>query len=178
MTGRDNKRDRPEFGGDVSSAPLTDTREAMELAQTAQARLETTDAAAEHYGLDPRSIQACSEKMLDTIHRGSCQQDVLWVLEISLAMITAVMAVRNEPLPVTGQVDPASYAMSVLRDIATAARERGLDFAALEQAAAGVLKDAEADGDSHLETYWAINRATASCELAWARSLAEDPPVT
>ena len=100
----------------------------------------------------------------------------MWVLEIAQAMLTAVMAVRGEPLPVAGQVDPASYALSVLRDFATAARERDLDFAVLEHAAAEVLKDAEHRGHGNLEAYWALNRATASCELAWARSLADDEP--
>lgn len=99
----------------------------------------------------------------------------MWILEIAQAMLTAVMAVRRDPLPIVGAVDPTGYALSVLRDLATAARERNLDFAQLEQAAAGVLKDAEQRGYADLEAYWGLNRATASCELAWARSLADMP---
>jgi hypothetical protein len=99
---------------------------------------------------------------------------VLWVVEIAQAMITAVMAVNREPLPVSHRVDPASYAMSVLRDLATAARQKGLDWALLEGAAAACLREAEATGHTNAETYWGLNRATASLELAWARSLAEE----
>ena len=98
----------------------------------------------------------------------------MWVIEIAVAMITAVMAVNREPLPVAQQVDPASYAMSVLRDLATAAREKGMPWTDLEAAAASCLRQADADGYTNQEAYWALNRAMASLELAWARSLADD----
>jgi hypothetical protein len=153
--------------------PSSDTRSALELAQTAKARFETTEAAATAHGLDLERVKTCAENLLDGIHRGPQQASALWVLEIALAMITAVMAVNREPLPVASQVDPASYAMSVLRDLATAAREKGLDWVGLETAAAEGLRRAEADGFTNQEAYWALNRATASLELAWARSLAE-----
>ncbi len=187
--------------------PSSDTRSALELAQTAKARFETTEAAATAHGLDLERVKTCAENLLDGIHRGPQQalvvpalpvdrpghvdhpparqgarrgdrgdprvDSALWVLEIALAMITAVMAVNREPLPVASQVDPASYAMSVLRDLATAAREKGLDWVGLETAAAEGLRRAEADGFTNQEAYWALNRATASLELAWARSLAE-----
>ena len=86
-----------------------------------------------------------------------------------------IVAVNGEPVPVSDQVEPASYAMSVLRDLSTAAGEKGLEFSPLEHAAADCLKTAEADGFSNQEVFWGINQATGSCELAWARSLASDP---
>lgn len=153
--------------------PSGDTRSALELAQTARARFETTEAAATAHGLDLERVKTCAEKLLDGIHRGPQQDGAMWVLEIALAMITAVMAVNREPLPVASQVDAASYALSVLRDLATAAREKGMDWPGLEAAAAEGLRRAEADGFTNQEAYWALNRATASVELAWARSLAE-----
>lgn len=155
------------------NTPLGD-RESLELAQTAKARFETTEAAAEHYGFELGRVEICNKHILDGIHRSANQKHVLWVLEIAQGMITAVMAVNGEPLPVSDKVDPASYAMAMLRDIAKAAQAQGLDFASLESQAAASLKTADAEGFTHLETYWAINQATASCELAWARSLAED----
>ena len=148
-----------------------DQRSALELAQTAKARFETTEAAARNYGLDLERVKACAEDLLERLHRGSQQDNVLWVLEISVAMITAVMAVNREPLPVTSQVDPASFALSVLRDLATAAREKAMDWPGMESAAVEVLRQAEGKGFSNQEVYWALNRATASLELAWARSL-------
>lgn len=150
-----------------------DRRDAMELAQTAKARFETTELAAEKYGLDPQRVKNLSEQILDGIHRGPQQENVLWVLEIALAMITAVMAVNREPLPVAQQVDPASYAMSVLRDMAVDAAARGLDWAELEGEAAGALRRADETGHNNSEAYWALNRATAQLELAWARDMAE-----
>ena len=150
----------------------TDARQALELARTAQARFETTEAAARRHDLALGRIEACSENFLSRIHRGPGQESVMWVLEIAGAMLTAVMAVGGEPVPVSDQVDPAAYALSVLRDLATAAQEKGLDYAALETVAAECVKEAEQEGYSNLETFWALNRATASCELGWARSLA------
>lgn len=150
-----------------------DSRSALELAQTAKARFETTEAAARSYGLDQDRVKSCGDNILDGIHRGAQQENVLWVIEIAVAMITAVMAVNREPLPVAQQVDPASYALSVLRDLATAAREKGLPWDDLETAAAACLRQAEAEGFNNQEVYWALNRATAWLELAWARSLAE-----
>lgn len=151
-----------------------DTRQALELARTAQARFETTEAAAGKLGLDLERIKLCSDKFLAGIHEGSGQDSVMWILEIAGAILTAVMAVNGEPVPVSDQVDPASYAMSVLRDLSAAAGEKGLEFPPLEQAAADCLKAVEADGFSNQEVFWGINQATASCELAWARSLASD----
>lgn len=151
-----------------------DARSALELAQTAKARFETTEAAAESHGLDLDRVKTCGDHLLDRIHRGPQQENVLWIIEIAVAMITAVMAVNREPLPVAQQVDPASYAMSVLRDLATAAKEKGMSWNDLEAEAADCLRQAEADGFSNQEAYWALNRATASLELAWARSLADD----
>ena len=154
-----------------------DQRQALELAQTAKARFETTEAAAQNQGLDLERIAACSQRFLDDIHAGPCQQDVMWVLEIASAMLTAVMAVNGESLPISSQVDPASYAMSVLRDLQTAAQDKGLEFSSLEAAAAEGLRQADADDYSHSETYWALNRATASVELGWARSLVDGKSV-
>lgn len=153
----------------------SDARQALELANTAQARFETTEAAARKLSLDSGRLAACSEQLLARIHRGPGQDSVMWVLEIAGAMLTAVMAVGGQPVPIAAQVDPASYALSVLRDLSTAAAEKGLDFPVLEQVAAECLKEAEATGYTDQETFWAINRATASCELAWARSLAGEP---
>ncbi len=158
---------------DTRNENISTDRDSLELAETARARFETTEAAAASYGLDLQKIKECALKMLDTIHRGKCQQDVFWVLEISQAMITAVMAVNGEPLPVSEHVDPASYAMAALRDLSSAAAESGRNFPELEIAAVGVLRDADTDDYSHQEVYWAINRATASVELGWARSLGE-----
>ena len=152
-----------------------DARQALELARTAQARFDTTEAAAEKHGLDLERIRPCSEEFLARIHQGPGRDSVMWILEIAGAMLTAVMAVNREPVPISDQVDPASYAISVLRDLSTAAGEKGLDFSLLEQSAANCLKAAEADGFSNQEVFWAINQATASCELAWARSLAGEP---
>jgi len=151
-----------------------DARSALELAQTAKARFETTEAAAESYGLDAERVKACGNGLLDQIHRGPQQENVMWVIEIAVAMITAVMAVIREPLPVAQQVDPGSYAMSVLRDLATAAREKGMSWTDLETAAADCVRQADGDGYTNQEVYWALNRAIASLELAWARSLADD----
>jgi len=162
----------------MTSPPNPDQRQALELAQTAKARFETTEAAAEQQGLDLERIAACSQELLDGIHAGPCQEDVMWVLEICSAMLTAVMAVQGESLPISSQVDPASYAMSVLRDLKTAAEEKGLDFLVLEATAAEGLKKADSEGYSHPETFWAINRATASVELGWARALVEGPSDT
>jgi len=148
-------------------------RDALELAQTARSRFETTEAAAESHGLDMQRIKDCSMEMLDAIHQGKWQQDVFWVLEISQAMITAVMAVNGEPLPVSEKVDPASYAMAALRDLSAAAGESGRNFTDLEGVAVENLRDADAKSYTNLEVYWAINRATASVELGWARSLGE-----
>ena len=156
----------------MTASEDADTRQALELARTAQARFETIDAAARKLGLDQARIETCSEEILAGIHRGPGQDSVMWVLEIIGAMLTTVMAVKGEPVPVSDQVDPASYALSVLRDLSTAAREKGLDFPVFEQVAVECLKGADAAGFNHQETFWAINRATASCELAWARSLA------
>ena len=147
-------------------------RDAMELAQTAKARFETTELAAEKYGLDPERVKALGDQILDGIHRGPQQENVLWVLEIAIAMITAVMAVNREPLPVAQQVDPASYAMSVLRDMAVDAAAKGLDWIELEGAAVEALRKADESGYSNAEAYWALNRATAQLELAWARDMA------
>ncbi len=157
-----------------------DKREALELAQTAQARFETTELAVQKYGLDLERVKDLGNAMLDCIHRGPQQENVLWVLETAIAMITAVMAVNREPLPVAQQVDPASYAMSVLRDLATDAEARGIGWAPLEEAAADVLRMADETGYGNPEAYWALNRATAQLELAWARDLAEpeDGPAT
>ncbi|MCP4292381.1 MAG: hypothetical protein GY780_11180 [bacterium] len=151
-----------------------DKREAMELAQTAKARFETTELAVEKYGLELDRVSVLGDSILDQIHRGSQQENVLWVLEISLAMITAVMAVNNEPLPVSQQVDPASFAMSVLRDMAHDAREQGLSWQELEKCAAEVLRSADESGHNNAEAYWALNRATAQLELAWARDMAKE----
>ena len=153
-------------------AAAGDTRQALELAQTAQARFETTKAAAERYGFDLTRAVDCAERILDRVHRGPCQDQVMWVLEIALGMLTAVMAVNREQLPVVDQVDPASYAMASLRDIATAAAVQDLSWECLEREAVACLQAADENGYAHLETYWALNRATAACELAWARSLA------
>jgi hypothetical protein len=150
----------------------SDTRQALELARTAQARFETIDAAAQKLDLDAERIKPCSEQILARIHEGSGQDSVMWILEIAGAMLTAVMAVNGEPVPISEQVDPASYALSVLRDLSTAAAEKGLEYPSLEQIAADCLKEADSAGFTNQETFWAINRATASCELAWARSLA------
>ncbi len=147
-------------------------RNALELAQTAKARFETTELAAEKYGLDPERVKNLGDRILDGIHHGPQQENVLWVLEIAIAMITAVMAVNREPLPVAQQVDPASYAMSVLRDMAVDAAAEGLDWAGLEDAAADTLRQADKMGHNNAEAYWALNRATAQLELAWARNLA------
>ena len=152
---------------------LPTDRDSLELAQTAKARFETTDAAAETYGLDLQRLKDCAQEMLDTIHRGQFQQDVLWVLEISQAMITAVMAVNGEPLPVSEKVDPASYAMAALRDLSKAAKESGRNFSGLERGAVEILRDADTNTYTNLEVFWAINRATASVELGWARSLGQ-----
>jgi len=152
---------------------LPTDRDALELAQTAKSRFETTEAAAEIYKFDLDRIKECARIMLDSIHRGDCQQDVLWVLEITQAMITAVMAVNGDPLPVSEKVDPASYAMAALRDLSTAAAASGRNFSRLESMAVEILRDAEANSYTNLEAYWATNRATASVELGWARSLGE-----
>lgn len=149
-----------------------DARDAMELAQTARARFETTELAAEKYGLDPERVKNLGDQILDGIHRGPQQENVLWVLEIAIAMITAVMAVNREPLPVTRQVDPASYAMSVLRDMAVDAEARGLSWVELENEAASALRRADETDYNNTEAYWALNRATAQLELAWAREMA------
>lgn len=156
------------------SPESTDTRSALELVQTAKARFETTEAAAGSYGLDLERVKTCGDNILEQIHRGPQQENVLWVIEIAVAMITAVMAVNREPLPVTEQVDPASYAISVLRDLATAAEEKGMSWPDLEAVAAECLRKAEADGFSNQEVFWALNRAAGSLELAWARSLVDD----
>lgn len=153
---------------------LPEARTALELAQTAKARYETTEAAAESYGFDLERTKQCGDELLDQIHRGPQQNQALWVVEIAQSMLTAIMAVNREPLPVSEQVDPASYAMSVLRDLATDARNKKLNWEKLEITAAEVLRQADTDGYSHLETYWALNRATAALELAKARSLAGD----
>ena len=159
----------------MTAAENPDARQALELARTAQARFETTEAAAGKHDLNLDSIKSCSEDMLARIHKGPGQGSVMWILEIAGAMLTTVMAVNREPVPVSDQVDAASYAMSVLRDLSTAAQEKGLDYPVLEQAAVDCLKTAEADGFSNQEVFWAINQATATCELAWARSLACEP---
>jgi|GEM_PF-3415538 len=148
-------------------------RDALELAETARSRFEATEQAAVGHQLALERIQTCSRQLLIRIHDGPCRPQVLWVLEIGLAMLTAVMAVNREPVPVSDRVDPASFAMSVLRDLASAAAQRELEFAVLEQEAAGMLRQLEQDGFSNLEAYWALNWATASVELGWARSLAE-----
>lgn len=148
-----------------------DKREALELAQTAQARFETTAAAAEKYGLDPDRLKDLGDTILERIHKGPQQENVLWVLETAIAMITAVMAVNQEPLPVARQVDPAGFAMSVLRDLAVDAQARGLLWSDLEKAAADVLRHADETGHTNPEAYWSLNRATAQLELAWARDL-------
>lgn len=149
-----------------------DARQALELARTAQARFETIEAAAQRGGLDLDRIAACSESILGGIHSGPQQANVMWVLEIATAMLMAVMAVNREPVPISSQVDPASYAMSVLRDLQTAAGEKDLSWDSLELAAAAALKRADEDAHTHAETFWALSRAAASCELGWARSLA------
>lgn len=156
-----------------SSDHLPADRTALELAQTAKARFETTAAAAATYGFDPERVKACGDRLLEHIHRGPAQDHPLWVTETAQAMLTAVMAVNREPVPVSGQVDAASFALSVLRDLATAAAAQGVDWSLLEDAAAGCLRDAEAAGYTNLETCWALNRATASLELARAKHLAE-----
>jgi hypothetical protein len=152
----------------------SDTRSAMELAQTARSRFEATAKVADDFQLDLDRIKACGEEILENVHRGSGQESPLWVVEAAQAMLTAVMAVNREPLPVSRQVDAASFAISVLRDLATAARQRGLDWSLVEKAAASSLKTAEKNGFSNQEVYWGLNRATASLELAWARNLAEE----
>lgn len=157
----------------MTDLPESDSRQALELARTAQARFETLEAAAERDGLDVERITACGEQILAGIHAGSEQENVMWVLEIATAMLTAVMAVNGEPVPISSRVDPAGYAMAVLRDLQAAAQERGLSWERLEQAAAAALKQADANDYTHAETFWALSRATASCELGWARSLAE-----
>ncbi len=149
-----------------------DRRESMELAQTAKARFETTELAVEKCGLDFERVSRLGDQFLNQIHRADEQENALWVLEIALAMITAVMAVNREPLPVSRQVDPASYAMSVLRDLAVDARARGLSWEELEKAAASILRHADDSGHNNAEAYWALNWATAQLELAWARDLA------
>lgn len=154
------------------SFPGGDRREAMELAQTAKARFETTELAAEKFCLDGGRLEKLADFFLAEVHRSSQQEQVFWVLEIAQAMITAVMAVNGDPLPVSEQVDPASFALSVLRDLATDAARKGLVYDQLEEVAASLLRRAEAEGHSNLETYWALNRATAQLELAWARDLA------
>ena len=151
-----------------------DVREFLELAQTAKARFETTELAVEKYGLQLDRVSELSDQFLDEIHRGDQQENVLWVLEIALAMITAVMAVNREPLPVSQQVDPASYAMSVLRDMAVDAQASGLNWVDLENEAASILRGADDSGHNNAEAYWALNRATAQLELAWARDLAKE----
>ena len=148
-----------------------DPRDAMELAQTAKLRFETTELAVQKYGLDLERVSALGDQILEGVHRSDQQENVLWVLEVALAMITAVMAVNQEPLPVSKQVDPASYAMSVLRDMATDAAVRGMDWTALETVSAEVLRKADETGHSNAEAYWALNRATAQLELAWARDM-------
>jgi len=153
--------------------PPGDGRDALELAQTAKARFETTELATEKYGLDSQRVKNLADQILEDIHRGSQQENVLWVLEIALAMITAVMAVNREPLPVAQQVDPASFAMSVLRDMAVDAGAKGLVWADLETAAADVLRKADETDHNNPEAYWALNRATAQLELAWARDMAK-----
>jgi hypothetical protein len=150
-----------------------DERTPLELAQTAQARYETTEAAAASYGFDLERAKLCEEMILERIHRGPVHREVLWVVEVAQAMMTAVMAVQGDPLPVSTQVDAASYGMSVLRDLATAARSQDLDWELLEEAAAGCLRAADEAGYSNLEVYWGLNRACASLELAWARSLTD-----
>ncbi|PID81548.1 hypothetical protein CSA17_07465 [bacterium DOLJORAL78_65_58] len=152
-----------------------DKRDALELAQTAKARFETTEAATRRHGLDLDRVKALGDGMLDRVHRGPQQENVLWVLETAIAMLTAVMAVNQEPLPVARQVDPAVYAMSVLRDLAVDAEARGIPWPALEEAAADLLRNADETGHTNGEAYWALNRATAQLELAWARDLAGPP---
>ena len=153
--------------------PCHDTRSAMELAQTARSRFEATARVAADHDMDLDRIKACGEEILELVHRGEGQASPLWVVEAAQAMLTAVMAVNREPLPVSEQVDPASFAMSVLRDMARAADDRGMEWGTLENAAATSLKTAERHGYSNMEVYWGLNRATASLELAWARNLAE-----
>lgn len=150
-----------------------DRRESLELAQTAKARFETTELAVEKYGLQLDRVSALGDEILDQIHRSDQQENVLWVLEVALAMITAVMAVNREPLPVSQQVDAASFAMSVLRDMAVDAQSQGLNWADLENEAATILRAADDSGHNNAEAYWALNRATAQLELAWARDLAK-----
>ena len=151
-----------------------DVRQALELARTAQARFETTETVAGKLGLDLERIKSCSEEFLARIHGGPGRDSVMWVLEIAGAMLTAVLAVNGEPVPVSDRVDPAGYAMSVLRDLGTAAQQKGLDFPLLEQVAVASLQVAQSAGYSDQEAFWAINQATASCELAWARTLATE----
>jgi len=148
-------------------------RDYSELIQTAQGRFEATEAAAARWGFDLDRARAAGVAMLEGIHAGPAQEQVMWVLEIAAAMLTAVMAVNGEPLPVTDEVDPASYGMSVLRDLQTAAGEEGLDWPGLEAAAAVALRGADAAGHSNIEAFWGLNHATASVELGWARNLAE-----
>ncbi len=150
-----------------------DQRESLELAQTAKARFETTELAVEKYGLELERVSQLGDNFLDQIHRGNQQENVLWVLEIALAMITAVMAVNREPLPVSQQVDAASYAMSVLRDLAVDAQARGMNWSELESVSAELLRSADESGHNNAEAYWALNRATAQLELAWAKDLAK-----
>lgn len=162
---------------DQGSAARPAERSALELAQTARARFETTAAAAATYGFDPERVKTCGDRLLEHIHRGSAQGHPLWAVETAQAMLTAVMAVNREPLPVSGQVDPASFAVSVLRDLAREAAAREVDWPQLEEASAACLRDAEAAGYTNLETYWALNRATAALELARAQHLAgQEPP--
>ncbi len=150
-----------------------DQRDAVELAQTAKGRFETTDLAVEKYGLDSERIKILGDRMLADIHRGPQQANVFWILEIAVAMLTAVMAVNREPLPVSTEVDAASFALSVLRDLAVDAETKGLGWAELEAEAAAILRQADETGHSNSEAYWALNRATAQLELAWARDLAQ-----
>ncbi len=158
----------------MKSIPNRDRRDSLELAQTANARYETSKAAAAKQQLDLERINTCGDLILEMIHNGEYQDRAMWILEISTSMLTAVMAVRQEPLPVAQQVDPASFALSVLRDLQTAAEAAGLEFPDLEQEAARCLKLAEKDGFSNQEVLWGINQATATLELAWAKSLAEE----
>lgn len=171
-----DKSSRKPFSHKPVARKPGDRREALELAQTAKARFETTELAARKYGLDLDRVKTLGDTMLDTIHRGAQQDNVLWVLEVALAMITAVMAVNKEPLPVAQQVDPASFALSVLRDLATDAEARGLSWTDLETAAAEILRSADEQGHKNAEAYWALNRATAQLELAWAREMAGSDP--
>ncbi len=156
------------------STPETGGRQTLELLQSAQARFETVEAAVRRHDLAPQRIEACAQSILDGIHRGPCQEQALWVLEIAVAMLTGVMAVGREPLPAAEGLDPASYALSVLRDLQRAAADAGLDYSRLEAAAVQAVRGAEEGGHSNLETWWSLNRATALLELAWARARASD----